>query len=34
MNLVPYLRHETVRTLAGLKTGLFASLDPAHPLRH
>jgi salicylate hydroxylase len=34
MNLVPYLRHETVRTLAGLKTGLFASLDPADPLLH
>jgi hypothetical protein len=29
MNLVPYFRREAVRTMAGLKTGLFTSLDPA-----
>lgn len=28
MTIVPYLRREMVRTLAGLKTGLFASRDP------
>jgi 2-polyprenyl-6-methoxyphenol hydroxylase-like FAD-dependent oxidoreductase len=27
-NRVPYLRRETVRALAGLKTGLWSSLDP------
>jgi 2-polyprenyl-6-methoxyphenol hydroxylase-like FAD-dependent oxidoreductase len=32
MNLVPYLRRETVRALAGLKNGLFTSLDPSDPL--
>jgi hypothetical protein len=29
MNLVLYFRREAVRTMAGLKTGLFTSLDPA-----
>jgi 2-polyprenyl-6-methoxyphenol hydroxylase-like FAD-dependent oxidoreductase len=29
MNRVPYFRREAVRTMAGLKTGLFTSLDPA-----
>ena len=29
MNLIPYFRREAVRTMAGLKTGLFTSLDPA-----
>jgi len=28
MGHVPYLRREMVRTLAGMKTGLFTSLDP------
>ncbi len=32
MDLVPYFRRETVRAMAGLKTGLFTSLDPADPL--
>jgi salicylate hydroxylase len=33
MARVPYLRREMVRTLAGLKTGLFSQLDPGdwHP---
>lgn len=29
MAIVPYLRREMIRTLAGLKTGLLASRDPA-----
>jgi 2-polyprenyl-6-methoxyphenol hydroxylase-like FAD-dependent oxidoreductase len=29
MKIVPYLRREMVRTLAGLKTGLFTHSDPA-----
>jgi salicylate hydroxylase len=33
MARVPYMRREMVRTLAGMKTGLFSSLDPGslHP---
>jgi hypothetical protein len=29
MKIVPYLHSEMVRTLAGLKTGLFRSATPA-----
>lgn len=28
MKIVPYLKREMVRTLAGLKTGLFSSATP------
>jgi hypothetical protein len=33
MGHVPYLRREMVRTLSGMKTGLFSHLDPGqwHP---
>jgi hypothetical protein len=28
LRLIPYLRREMLRTLVGVKTGLFASADP------
>jgi 2-polyprenyl-6-methoxyphenol hydroxylase-like FAD-dependent oxidoreductase len=34
MNLVPYVRREAVRTMAGLKTGIFSSRDPADLLEN
>lgn len=30
MGKVPYIRREMVRTLSGMKTGLFSHLDPGH----
>jgi salicylate hydroxylase len=33
MNVIPYFRREAVRTMAGLKTGLLTSLDPANLLK-